>query len=55
MLKTHVKYTTKTAGNDCAIMRCGSTEENPMQRRRKQENRGEEKTTVPRLAQDSFL
>ena len=26
MLKTHVKYITKTAGNDCAMMRCGPTE-----------------------------
>ena len=26
MLKTEAKYITKTAGNDCVIMRCGSTE-----------------------------
>ena len=26
MLKTEAKYITKTAGNDCVIMRCGLTE-----------------------------
>lgn len=55
MLKTKAQYITKIAGNDCANIRCGSTERKPIERKINQENRGEEKTTVPRFAQDLFL
>lgn len=40
MLKTHVKYITKTAGNDCAMMRCGPTEKKPNATEKKTGNQG---------------
>lgn len=55
MLKTKAQYITKIEGNDCANIRCGSTERKPIERKINQENRGEENRTVPRFAQDSFL
>lgn len=36
MLKTKAKYITKTAGNDCAIMRCGK-KTNKTEKKKKQQ------------------